>query len=656
MAKALPQRPRPHWLEDESRRAFEAALARRFKFYSRTQPEYGIDGEVEEFDNSGVATGLHFFVQLKGTDEEEQSKGLAADIKVSTANYYRAAELPVLMVRYHAPTQALHARWFHQYDPYEGRGGTKTLRFRWGTEDLWHDGTPGDLAADARAFLDLRKASLRQPVPIHLVTPGAFGISTAEISIALRAATSERADVLELRSGEPPAGSPWIKVNETEIRADLAKVTGATFHIRDSEYANDLGPEQIAVDALTMVALAFERLGQDDITSRLASTYFARSSMVAEFDLAFALSSSMARAHRISEALELSDQLDDLGWEQLEDAAIVFGFPALYKARSLSAAEIKQHEQVLKARVKRRKKRDPLATARAYMNLAGFHRGHQRWDAAANYYREAQKLDPSYSDRAYFWFEYGGALWGTRQYSRAAEAYGRSIELGTTQPLAPALQADSLLFSGRYAAALELLDRYNAAHPEDDGEYRLKARACRAIVVTLGIREQDRQTHQSVQATDKGEQKRHQEWAAMSRRQLGLDALWGSAWLNLGLSQHHLSQYSEALDSFVASTILMPEDYETWQNAMFTAFRVREVEVLRDLVVSGRRMGGDALIAKVVRAATEQKYQVSGEFTGIVDGILAKQPPPRAGFTVRMIREDGSVEEVPIEDERHDSR
>lgn len=36
----------------------------------------------------------------------------------------------------------------------------------------------------------------------------------------------------------------------------------------------------------------------------------------------------------------------------------------------------------------------------------------------------------------------------------------------------------------------------------------------------------------------------------------------------------------------------------------------------------------------------------------LVDEILESQAPARPGFTVRMLREDGSVEEIPITDER----
>jgi hypothetical protein len=62
----MPERSRSHDLEGESRIAFEAAIRPRWKFYPRSQPEYGIDGDLEEFDTERRTTGLHSFVQLKG--------------------------------------------------------------------------------------------------------------------------------------------------------------------------------------------------------------------------------------------------------------------------------------------------------------------------------------------------------------------------------------------------------------------------------------------------------------------------------------------------------------------------------------------------------------------------------------------------------------
>jgi hypothetical protein len=39
---------------------------------------------------------------------------MRARIELTTAAYYRAQQLPVLMVRYVAPTRRLYARWFHE--------------------------------------------------------------------------------------------------------------------------------------------------------------------------------------------------------------------------------------------------------------------------------------------------------------------------------------------------------------------------------------------------------------------------------------------------------------------------------------------------------------------------------------------------------------
>ncbi|MBW3653490.1 MAG: DUF4365 domain-containing protein [Actinobacteria bacterium] len=64
---------------EESERAFCGALGATLKFHERLQLEYGIDGDVEHFAHDGSATGLHFFVRLKGTDEPDLSASTMRD-------------------------------------------------------------------------------------------------------------------------------------------------------------------------------------------------------------------------------------------------------------------------------------------------------------------------------------------------------------------------------------------------------------------------------------------------------------------------------------------------------------------------------------------------------------------------------------------------
>lgn len=620
-----------------------------FVFYSREQPEYGIDGEVEEFDDRGETTGLHFFVQLKGTDKPDLRKALAVSVDLDTASYYRTAPLPLLMVRWHAPTQTLYARWFHQHDPYYGRGGKKTLTFRWQPEDSWGPGTPAELAADARAFLELRKASLSLPRPLHLVTDGAFGLEAAEIHIALRAAAAERPDVLEVRGGPPPAGAAWIKMSDTEIVANLAKVTAATLHFTADEAPAAHG-HQVAIDALVVVGLAFEHIGQADLASRLAATYLARSSLAHDLDVASALSAAMSRAHRITEALTLSDELDDPADAAASQAAMFFTWPALYDWGSLSDAQTQHHQEILERRVKRRKETgDQCQTGQAYMNLATFQRARGQWDKAVSFYEQAAKRDPAYLQRAHYWYELGGALWGTRQYLKGADAYARSIELGTLRPNAPALQADCLMFAGRYNEALGHFAAYNADDPDDDGEYRLKAIALEAIVHRLGYQEQTRRTKRALQAAGP-DPSTPEDWMRQSLAQLDHDALWGSAWFNVAVGDRDSGDPNDALSAFIAATILIPEDLQAWQNAMVMAFTLGKDAVLSDLVVVGKRMAGDQLIDWMLEITRHDGSFPRDRFVARLDEILTANPaPPRRGATLRLLGDDGAISEIVLE-------
>ena len=65
----LPKRHRNHQLETESVRELQSKLPSTWVYRTPTD-DYGIDGEVEIFDDKGFATGRKFFLQLKATDED----------------------------------------------------------------------------------------------------------------------------------------------------------------------------------------------------------------------------------------------------------------------------------------------------------------------------------------------------------------------------------------------------------------------------------------------------------------------------------------------------------------------------------------------------------------------------------------------------------
>ena len=116
------------------------------------EDDYGLDYHVEVFEDAR-ATGDAFYAQLKGTDEELISSALKTRIKVQTADYWSRQALPVLVVRYHAPSGRLYTQWFHAFDPHlaglapdwrEQQTFTLTVP----ESRLWSDNTSRQLAAE----------------------------------------------------------------------------------------------------------------------------------------------------------------------------------------------------------------------------------------------------------------------------------------------------------------------------------------------------------------------------------------------------------------------------------------------------------------------------------------------------------------------------
>jgi Domain of unknown function (DUF4365) len=65
-------------------------------------PDYGIDGQVEVFDENNKATGLMFLIQLKATDALDLSNALSVQFRLDTLAYYRKLDLPVMIVLWSA--------------------------------------------------------------------------------------------------------------------------------------------------------------------------------------------------------------------------------------------------------------------------------------------------------------------------------------------------------------------------------------------------------------------------------------------------------------------------------------------------------------------------------------------------------------------------
>ncbi|HJZ36873.1 MAG TPA: tetratricopeptide repeat protein, partial [Solirubrobacterales bacterium] len=442
----------------------------------------------------------------------------------------------------------------------------------------------------------------------------------------------------------------WIEIGEAQIAVNIAKATGATLHLSGDYDAGELG-ENVADDALLMAAPAFANVGQFGIASRLIAEIGPRSHLLADPAIAASLQAIMGAARRVRESLELADALDRSADPGIRETSIFFTLPALRHSASLTVPEKELQKKTLRRRiVRRRQAGDGPGEAREKVNLANLHRGRGEGEKAIRLYREAAEADPDYLERAYYWRELGGVLWMGRRYGEAAEAYEKAISLGAP-PITGALHADSVLFTGRYRQALEELEKFNAEHPDLAAEYRLKEIALRVIVEQMGIETQERDTDGAVRASpDVGNGASPEQVIEGSLTQLRLDALWPSAWYNVGIAEGRRGDGRAALKAFLAATTMMPGfDLEPWSHAAFWAWRLGEADLLRDILATARRLAGAPILAEMIRFGRSQDEGLPRDgLLEAVGDILDEMPPDaRAGYTIRVAGPDG-VEEFEV--------
>ena len=99
---ALPQRPRQHVLETESRRFVEGILPSEW-IINTGQSDYGIDLIIEIVEGTNV-TGAQLLMQLKSTDRPNITKGdlITYSCKTSTLRYFLSRSEDVIFVVYDA--------------------------------------------------------------------------------------------------------------------------------------------------------------------------------------------------------------------------------------------------------------------------------------------------------------------------------------------------------------------------------------------------------------------------------------------------------------------------------------------------------------------------------------------------------------------------
>ena len=530
---------------------------------------------------------------MKATDEPDLGKALKLWLPLAKLRYYESLGQPVLLVRFHALTEKLYARWFHSWDPYyekRGRSGA-SLHFR--EEDLWDEATPTSMERDVRAFRDIRSPRIPGPISFSLECDGDFhGSPPFEVKLRLKESCHDLRHIINF---DGDSTSPHrIHLSAELIEVIVAGSHGFSLHSKPQPDA-ELGPTTHH-DIIVSIALAINQTGHAVEAAQIMGPFLLQSRLTTQPEVAVMAAQCLANANQMHAALEVAALLfeDD----RSTGSAQVFLLPLLARRSQMPAVVQDLGVRVLgECSEKAESKGDKSGAAALEYNRGNLLRSMSRFREALRAYRRAAQLDPEYEKREYYWREVGGILFLGQRYRAAVTAYSRALTLEEHR-LTKLLHADALMFSGEYKRAEEeFAQLLEAPIDTDDFEWELKRMALTWIRQEVGIDSQRRGRARYPEEFPNGLQA--SEIVESCRAALKTDTLDGLAWFNLGASFQQSGRQQEAAMSFLIAALACPGDLDAWCNVIAygmnenhlvlvclsacTAYRFNGEEFLRDL-------------------------------------------------------------------------
>lgn len=640
----MPQRPREHQLEDESYRKFEDKLPSEWVF-RKPEKDYGVDGEVEIFDKNDNSTGYIFLVQLKGTDTSDYKSATKVTLKLHTCGYFRSLDLPVLIVRYQAPTTKLYTKWFHSFDPYDNRGGKKTITFRFKPEDEWYEGNAEKLKAELEVFRQLKSSHFDLPIKLGLTLEGSVihGVPALEIESKIRQYQKMLPGFFAITS--TPLSNAHGNIVLSENQLEILLVSGAGFILHTSKNKlNESTLPKFVSDVFVGISIALYKAKHVYLSSQIISKYAVNSSLIADIGVASILVQSLIQARLPTTAQKLLELL--LKREEILPTTEMFVWPIRFQMELLSDDELKLLEDCMKQLIERSiHSKEWKKAAIAHYNFGGYLRQRKNLRLALHHYRKATEYWPDYLKMSYFCREAAGALFEKKRYKLSVELYKYAVTINQV-PEYYALYADALLFAGKYAESKNAFKNYFQSSSNILPEWELKAWIL-SVICQIAGGEQKRNIEIATKiATPPDEDISAtplEDYESSLNKALQHDAICSLAWSNLGILQLNFGDQISSFFSFLAASLFQrSDDPLIFCLAIVSGFQeVQEVyEKLLLVVRAAYQIHHERLIECLLEFSQNQKDFPVEDIICLIREILSATPEEEDLCEVRLLGAD----------------
>lgn len=642
----MTKRVKQHQLEDISRAKYQLAIPRNWVMRDKDK-DYGIDAEVEIFDENGNATGLVYWVQLKATESSKPGLTRKVDLSVDAVKYYKQLDIPVLIVRYSEAEDRFYCKWDHEVDLYYAKENAKTIRVSFSDEDIIDDDTAPRTVSYLKRIRAIRSGSITLPVAMSLdiVGDAVKGVSRGILASEFRLALKNHPHLAVYESNSEKAALR-ITVKADELVVSLSDVTGCTFH-DIAKFDDESLAEIIAEYSLLGFAVVMAKLGQFEMAARV----FLDKKLIDRFlqweDLFKEYIPILIRTSRYDELVDsvctvIDSNMDDNLLENITVAS------AIFNSNSGDAVRNSKFQQLLeKCLEKSIRIGEKTMIGMAHYNLANHYRGRGLAKQAVRHYLKARRFFPKYSNQIYFYRELGGALFELGKYRFSSRAYKQALEMGAPSDVV-ALYADALMFGGFYKIALETFNGYIHSTDVVQSEWLLKALFLESVVRNTGIDIQERRVKQALGKIDIAKADDLVAFESELNASVMADILCGSAWFNMGILRGRQNRHSEAVFSFIACGLVQPGDIEAWVNATLSCMRQGQVDDLFLRVIDAAyQFNGDeysTMLHQKLSASFSGPYLEA--ITNLLDAAMPTASKSESQPALRFLHEDGILRDV----------
>ncbi|MHA8053908.1 DUF4365 domain-containing protein [Aquirufa sp. OSTEICH-129A] len=585
------KRPTQHITETISHRIFEDLIPVEWVI-REIKPDYGIDYLVEVF-KSGQSTGITFFVQLKGSEQEIKNDTFEKQFGVNNLKYYASLALPVLIMCVSTTTKQSWGIWANKLiKSLNLKPDQETAKLNLGSENLitaeYFNQIETELKIVSQYGLTISSNSdLGNILGSNI---GKFINHFFSDTFALNNSYLPKHYNLQFLSR---GGNLFLLLDgpffNKEIEIESFEIENPLLH-RPLFNEDDINITNAKILKLLVVAFARENLnGSLKLLKKLIEKdYFSTEDDGMRFDPLGTLQSAINQ----NLLLQFNEITKSIIRKKLFDAFLFFDLAYFVHCKNYSELLYLRTENL---RLAIQHSKDFPTTGTCYYNIGNIERSLSNTDEAIECYFKARKYLPDYEKRKHWWRELAGLLFIKGHYKLAELFYTKSIELieednpnryfrleqiqPNLESIVYALIGDCLLFQGKFSKANEWFDKFFERQNSNNYEWYLK-RIITNRLIELGLDDKKIEVEKSIELCENAVSLvDHKLQIAEFTKAVELNPTNALAWFNLGVAKDKEQQFEDAFYCFLTTGLFQDGDKEAQFNALLISFTQQQYKM-----------------------------------------------------------------------------